>query len=200
LRARIDLPERGHTEASRIIARLVLSQFSQCVASRRNHTPFAFLVMDNAVQTITPQSLRALQRLRSAHAGVMLGLPALSDVPEQLRAPLVGAVGCRMVASGVTPWDSAHFAEAWGSEWVETHTVTNHEIHADEPMSRAINAIRRLVTGKAVTRESVTVRREQRQRWSASDLANELPAGHAVVSLTSVSGERTPPILTKITD
>jgi len=200
LRVRVDLPERGHAEASRIIARLVLAQFTQCAASRRSHKRFACLVMDDAAQTITPQSLRALQRLRSAHAGVMLTLPALGDVPEPLRGPLLGAVGCRVVCSGVTPWDGAHFAEAWGSEWIETRTVTNHEIRADEPMTRAMHSLRRMVTGKAVTRESVTVRREQRQRWSASDLANELKMGHAVVSLTSVSGERTPPILTKITD
>ncbi|MEV6133176.1 ATP-binding protein [Streptomyces violaceusniger] len=201
LRVRIDLPERGHAEASRIIARLILAQFAHCAVGRRDRAArFACLVMDDATQTITPQSLRSLQRLRSAHAGVMLALPALGDVPEQLRGPLVAAVGCRMVCAGVSPWDGAHFAEAWGIEWVETRTVTAHEIRADEPMTRAMHQMRRMVTGKAVTRESVTVRQEQRQRWSASDLANELQMGHAVVSLTSVAGERTPPILTRITD
>ncbi|WP_254645922.1 ATP-binding protein [Streptomyces malaysiensis] len=200
LRVRIDLPERSHAEASRIIARLILAQFGYAATARRDQSRFACLVMDDAAQTITPQSLRILQRLRSAHAGVMLALPSLADVPEQLRGPLIGAVGCRMVVSGVTPWDGAHFAEAWGEEWVETRTVTAHEIRADEPMTRAMHQMRRMVTGKAVTRESVTVRREQRQRWSASDLANELHMGHAVVSLTSVTGERTPPILTKITE
>ncbi|KAK1176693.1 ATP-binding protein [Streptomyces sp. NBS 14/10] len=200
LRIRVDLPERGHAEASRIIARLVLAQFAQCATARRDQTRFAFLVLDDAAQVVTPQSLRSLQRLRSAHAGVMLALPALADVPEPLRGPLLGMVGCRAVCSGVTPWDGAHFAEAWGVEWVETRTVTAHEIRADEPLARAMHGLRRLTTGKAVTRESVTVKREQRQRWSASDLANEVPVGHAVVSLTSVSGERTPPILVKITD
>lgn len=200
LRIRIDLPERTHAEASHIIARLVLAQFAHCAAARRTQDRFALLVLDDAAQTITPQSLRSLQRLRSAHAGVMLALPALSDVPEHLRGALLGAVGCRMVCAGVTPWDGGHFAEAWGVEWVETRTVTNHEIRPDEPMARVVHGLRRLTTGKAPTRESVTVRSEQRQRWSASDLANELPVGHAVISVTRVSGERTPPILTKITD
>jgi hypothetical protein len=200
VRVRIDLPERGHAEASRIIARLVLAQFVECALDRQEQTVFACLVLADGAQTITPQSLRGLQRLRSAHAGVVVALPHLADVPGHLRGPLLGTVGCRLVCAGVTPWDGEVFAEAWGIEWVETRTVTNHEIRADEPTARAMHAMRRLVTGKAVTRESVTVAREQRQRWSASDLANELPVGHAVVSVTTVAGERTPPILIKITD
>nr|WP_019889837.1 hypothetical protein [Streptomyces purpureus] len=35
----------------------------------------------------------------------------------------------------------------------------------------------------------------ERQRWSASNLAHAVPAGHAVLSLTTVGGEHTPPPL-----
>ncbi|WP_254666018.1 ATP-binding protein [Streptomyces sp. WMMB 322] len=198
LRVRIDLPERGHAEASRILARLVLAQFTECVSAREDQSLFAGLVLDDAAQTVTPQSLRGLQRVRSAHGGVLLTLRALDEVPAQLRGPLLGAVGCRMVCAGVTPWDAEHFAEVWGTEWVETRDVTNRQLVSDEPLTKMMHAVRRLATGRHVTAESVTVRRVQRERWSASDLANDLPPGHAVLSVTTVRGERTPPILTEL--
>ena len=198
LRVRIDLPERGHAEASRILARLLLAQFTECATAREDQSLFAGLVLDDAAQTITPQALRGLQRVRSAHAGVLLTLRALDDVPAALRGPLLGSVGCRMVCAGVTPWDAEHFAEVWGKEWVETRDVTNRQLVSDEPFTRVMHAVRRLATGRHVTAESVTVRTVQRERWSASDLANELPPGHAVMSLTTVRGERTPPILAEL--
>ncbi|WP_431985382.1 hypothetical protein [Streptomyces qinglanensis] len=76
--------------------------------------------------------------------------------------------------------------------------MTNRQLVSDEPVTKVLHGLRRMVTGRYVSAESVTVHREQRQRWSPSDLANELPAGHAVLSLTTVRGERTPPILTKL--
>lgn len=198
LRVRIDLPERGHAEASRIFARLVLAQFTECVVARGDQSLFACLVLDDAAQTVTPQALRGIQRLRSGHAGVLLTLRALDEVPEPLRGPLLGAVGCRMVCAGVTPWDAEHFAEVWGTEWVQTRDVTNRQLVSDEPLTRVMHAVRRLATGRYVSAESVTVRTVQRERWSASDLANELPPGHAVLSLMTVRGERTPPVLTRL--
>ena len=69
LRVRIDLPERGHAEASRILARLVLAQFTECAVARDDRSLFACLVLDDAAQTITPEALRGLQRLRSAQRG-----------------------------------------------------------------------------------------------------------------------------------
>lgn len=198
VRVRVDLPERGHAEASRILARLVLAQFAECAAVREDQSRFACLILDDATQTVTPQSLRALQRLRSANAGALLALRALDDVPESLRAPLLGAVGCRAVCAGVTPWDAERFTEVWGTEWVQTRDVTNRQLVPHEPMTRVMHTIRRLATGRHVTAESVTVRTVRRERWSASDLANELAPGHAVLSMTTVRGDRTPPILTKL--
>ncbi|WP_037957218.1 hypothetical protein [Streptomyces sulphureus] len=198
VRVRIDLPERGHAEASRLLARLVLAQFTEAVAARTDESLFACLVLDDAAQTVTPQSLRALQRLRSAHAGAVLTLRSLDDVPEHLRGPLLGAVGCRIACAGVSPWDAERFAAAWGKEWVQTRTVTNRQLVSDEPFTRLMHSLRKLVTGRYVSAESVTVRTEQRERWSASELANELQPEHAVVSLTTVRGARTPPVLTRL--
>ncbi|MFE1829576.1 ATP/GTP-binding protein [Streptomyces yangpuensis] len=198
IRVRVDLPERGHADASRMLARLLLAQFNAAAAARADRSLFAFLAFDDASHTLTPETVRGVQRLRSAHAGVLLTLRTLDDVPEVLRTPLLGAVGCRMAFSGVTTWDGKRFAEAWGTEWVETRDVTHRTVFADQPLTRAIHAFRKLVTGKAVTTDAVTVRQVERERWSASDLAHAVPPGHAVLSLTSVKGERAAPLLVRL--
>ncbi|UUS33213.1 ATP-binding protein [Streptomyces changanensis] len=195
LRVRVDLPERGHAEASRIVARLLLAQFTEAALARADRSLFACLVLDDATDTVTADSVRAVQRLRSAHAGVVLALRTLQDVPEHLRGPLLGAVGCRMAFSGLAPWDGGRFAEVWGTEWVQTRDVTNRQIISDEPLTKAMHFMRRLVTGRAATAEAVTVREVERQRWSASELAHGVPAGHAVLSVADVRGEHAPPVL-----
>ncbi|MFG2097332.1 ATP-binding protein [Streptomyces sp. NPDC048612] len=195
LRVRIELPERGHAEASRILARLVLAQFTECAVARGDRSLFACLVIDEAAHTITAEALRGLQRLRSAHAGAVLTLRSLDEVPDPLRGALLGAVGCRMAFAGVTTWDGARFAEVWGKEWVETRDVTDRQIIAESAAGKAFHMVRQLVTGKAATAKAVTVRTVERERWSASDLANSVPPGHAVLSVTSVAGEHAPPVL-----
>ncbi|MFI1973134.1 ATP-binding protein [Streptomyces cinnamoneus] len=195
LRVRVDLPERGHAEASRMLARLLLAQFAECAAGRTDRSLFACLVLDDATHTLTTETVRGLGRLRSAHAGAVLTLRTLDDVPEALRSALLGAVGCRMAFSGVTTWDGARFAEVWGKEWVETRDVTDRQIIAHEPITRVTHVVRRVITGRAVTAQSVTVRKVERERWSASELAHAVPAGHAVLSVTSVRGGSAPPVL-----
>ncbi|MFF2773723.1 ATP/GTP-binding protein [Streptomyces sp. NPDC058052] len=195
VRVRIDLPEAGHAEASRLLTRLVLAQFLGRTVGRTDRSRFACLVLDDAAHTLTAETVRGLQRLRSAHAGVVLGLRTVEDVPEHLRTALFGAVGCRFALAGVTTWDGKRFAETWGTEWVETRDVTSRTVRSDEPLTRVAHAVRKLVTGRAVTTDAVTVREVERERWSASDLAHGVPPGHAVLSLTHVRGEHTPPLL-----
>ncbi|MFI6771170.1 ATP-binding protein [Streptomyces sp. NPDC050355] len=198
LRVRIDLPDRGHVEASRILARLVLAQFTEAAVSRSNRSVFACLVLDDVPHVVTQEALRSLQRVRSANAGVLLTLRALEDVPEALRGALLGAVGCRMAFAGVTPGDGARFAGVWGKEWVETRDVTDRQIIAEGAGMKAMHLLRQAVTGKAVTAKAVTVRTVERERWSASDLAHAVPAGHAVLSVTSVRGDSAPPVLVNL--
>lgn len=198
VRVRIELPERVHAEASRILARLVIAQFTTCAAARRDRSVFALLAVEDAVQTITPHSLRGLHQLRASNAGVLLTLRTLSDIPERLRDHLFAAVGCRVACAGVSPWDAQHFATAWGTEWVDTETVTHRQVRAEEPFTKVMHGLKKLATGKHVTAKAVTVRREERERWSASDLAHELSSGHAVISMTAVNGDQSPPVLTKL--
>ncbi|WP_329053757.1 ATP-binding protein [Streptomyces violaceus] len=195
VRVRIDLPERGHADASRMLARLVLAQFSASVAVREDRSLFACLVLDDATGVVTPEGVRGIQRLRSGNAGVVLTLRTLDDVARPLRGPLLGATGCRMALSGVTPWDGQDFAEVWGKEWTEARDVTDRQIIAETPAGKAVHMLRRVITGRAPTARAVTVRQVERERWSASELAHGVPAGHAVLSLTDVQGEHAPPLL-----
>ncbi|MFE9095558.1 ATP-binding protein [Streptomyces sp. NPDC007264] len=198
VRVRVDLPERGHADASRILARLVLAQFTASVAAREDRSLFACLLLDDATGVVTPEAVRAIQRLRSANAGAVLTLRTLDDVPRPLRGPLLGATGCRMALSGLTPWDGQDFAEVWGKEWTETRDVTDRQIIAETPAGKALHMLRRVITGHAPTARAVTVRQVERERWSASELAHAVPPGHAVLSLTGVRGEHAPPLLVKL--
>ncbi|MEU1432987.1 ATP/GTP-binding protein [Streptomyces sp. NPDC005786] len=200
LRVRVDLPERAHAEASRVLARLILAQFNAITAARADRSLFVCLVLDDATHAVTAETVRGIRRLRSVNAGAVLTLRTLDDVPEELHTALLGAVGCTMAFPGVTTWDGKRFAEAWGKEWVEVREVAQHGVFADQPLTRALHALRKLATGKAVTTDAVTVRQVERERWSASGLAYELPAGHAVLSLTTVGGEHAPPLLVRLGD
>ncbi|MFE7578897.1 ATP/GTP-binding protein [Streptomyces sp. NPDC057521] len=198
LRVRVDLPERGHAEASRILARLVLAQFNAVTAARTDRSLFVCLVLDDATHTVTADTVRGIRRLRSVNAGAVLALRTLDDVPEGLHTALLGAFGCAMVFPGLTTWDGKRFAEAWGKEWVEVREVAQHGVFADQPLTRALHSLRKMATGKAVTTDAVTVRQVERERWSASALAYELPHGHAVLSLTTVDGAHMPPLLVRL--
>ncbi|MBC2906342.1 ATP-binding protein [Streptomyces cupreus] len=200
VRVRIDLPARGHADASRMLARLVLAQFTASVAVREDRSLFACLILDDATGVVTPEAVRGIQRLRSGNAGAVLTLRSLDDVPRPLRGPLLGAAGCRMALSGLTPWDGQDFAEAWGKEWTEARDVTDRQIIAETPAGKALHAVRRVITGKAPTARAVTVRQVERERWSASELAHAVPPGHAVLSLTDVRGEHAPPLLVDLRD
>ncbi|MGW2653195.1 ATP/GTP-binding protein [Streptomyces sp. NPDC001478] len=200
LRVRVDLPERAHAEASRVLARLILAQFNAIAAARADRALFVCLVLDDATHTLTADTVRGIRRLRSVNAGAVLALRTLDDVPEDLHTALLGAVGCAMAFPGVTTWDGKRFAEAWGKEWVEVREVAQHGVFADQPLTRALHSLRKLATGKAVTTDAVTVRQVERERWSASALAYELPPGHAVLSLTTVGGDHAPPLLVRLGD
>ncbi|MEU3859849.1 ATP-binding protein [Streptomyces sp. NPDC028722] len=195
VRVRIDLPQRGHADASRILARLVLAQFTAAVTVREDRSLFACLLLDDATGVVTPEAVRGIQRLRSVNAGTVLTLRTLDDAPRPVRGPLLGATGCRMALSGLTPWDGQDFAEVWGKEWTETRDVTDRQIIAETPAGKAVHMLRRIITGQAPTARAVTVRQVERERWSASELAHGVPAGHAVLSLTTVQGEHAPPLL-----
>ncbi|WP_369184008.1 ATP-binding protein [Streptomyces sp. Y1] len=195
LRVRVKLPERGNPEAARMLSRLVVGQFVQAAGVREDRSLFAGLVVDDASAALDATAVRGLQRMRGANAGAVLLLRTLVDLPEALRAPLFGAVGCRMAFPGIAPWDGRLFSEAWGTHLVQETAVTHTPDTSGGVIRRAGRLGRKALSGTTAQTESVTTRDVERLRWSPSDLAHALPAGHAVVSLTAVSGEQVPPLL-----
>ncbi|MEU9046455.1 MULTISPECIES: ATP-binding protein [unclassified Kitasatospora] len=195
LRVRVKLPERSHPEAARMLSRLVVGQFVQAAGAREDRSLFAGLVVDDASAALDATAVRGLQRMRGANAGTVLLLRTLVDLPEALRAPLFGAVGCRMAFPGIAPWDGRLFSEAWGTHLVQETAVTHTPDTSGGVIRRAGRVGRKALSGTTAQTESVTTRDVERLRWSPSDLAHALPAGHAVVSLTAVSGEQVPPLL-----
>ncbi|MEV7024401.1 ATP-binding protein [Kitasatospora sp. NPDC093558] len=195
LRVRVKLPERSHPEAARILSRLVVGQFVVAAAAREDRSLFAGLVVDDASAALDANTIRGLQRMRGANAGAVLLLRTLMDLPEALRTQLFGAVGCRMVFPGIAPWDGKFFSEAWGTHVVHETEVTHTPDTSGGVVRRAGRMGRKALSGTTAQTESVTTRDVERLRWSPSDLAHALPAGHAVVSLTAVSGEQVPPLL-----
>ncbi|GJF34936.1 hypothetical protein KNE206_76360 [Kitasatospora sp. NE20-6] len=195
LRVRIKLPERSHPEAARMLSRLVVAQFVQAAVARADRSLFAGLVVDDATAALDAHVVRGLQRMRGAHAGAVLVLRSLVDLPEALRAPLFGAVGCRMAFPGIAPWDGRLFSEAWGTHLVTETAVTHTPDTSGGLVRKAARAGRKALSGTTAQTESVTTRDVERHRWSPSDLAHALPSGHAVVSLTTVDGEQVPPLL-----
>ncbi|WP_245880743.1 ATP-binding protein [Streptomyces zhaozhouensis] len=198
LRVRVDLPATGHAEAGRIITRLLLAQFTTAVVNRPDRSLFATLVLDDATAAVTAGTVRGLAQLRAANAGAVLALRTLDDVPSELRAGLLGAVGCRMVFAGVTTWDAEHFAHVWGTAWTEDQDITRTPDRTGGIVRKTVRGVRRLFTGRDTTTDSVTVRKVERQRWSASELAHRVPPRHAVLSTTSAAGEPGPPVLVRL--
>ncbi|MFI6449582.1 ATP-binding protein [Kitasatospora sp. NPDC050543] len=195
LRVLVKLPERSHPEAARMLSRLVVGQFVQASAARTDRSLFAGLVVDDASPALDLNTIRGVQRMRGANAGAVLLLRTLVDLPEALRAPLFGAVGCRMAFPGIAPWDGRLFSEAWGTHVVRETAVTHAPDTSGGALRKAARIGRKALSGTTAQTESVTTREVERLRWSPSDLAHALPAGHAVVSLTTVTGEQVPPLL-----
>ncbi|WP_245984350.1 ATP-binding protein [Streptomyces tateyamensis] len=200
LRVRVKLPERGHPEAARILARLVVGQFLQAAVARADRSLFAGLVVDDASAALDLGAVQGLSRLRAANAGAVLLLRSLVDLPEALRVPLFGAVGCRMAFPGIAPWDGKLFSEAWGTVVVRERAVTLAPDTSGGVLRKAGRLVRKALAGTTAQTESVTTREVERERWSPSDLAHALPTGHAVVSLTTVAGEQVPPLLVDLRD
>ncbi|WP_078862621.1 ATP-binding protein [Streptomyces sp. NRRL F-5123] len=195
IRVRITLPDRGQYAVSELLTRLVVAQFVAAVPRRRDTALFAALVVDDASRAVTAATVEGMHRLAPANAGIALALRTLDDVPPQLRTQLLAAAGCRVAMPGLPPADGRLLAEIWGTQWTQTQDVTDRQAVSDGAFGRGVQLLRKAVTGQAPTVRSVTVREVERERWSASELAHSVPANHAVISLTSRSGERTPPLL-----
>jgi hypothetical protein len=212
LRVRIALPEGSSPQAARILARLAIAQFVQVVASpEANRDVFKGLIVDEAGRFVDEYVVQGLQRARAANAGIVLLTQSLSQFPEHLRSAVFTATGCKAVFAGVEPADARYFADYWGTSWSAETTVTTGTAttttsgHMSTPGSpgrfgRGEKSVVQSLTGSTSTQyqRSVATRAVERYVWSPSDIINEVPVGHALISLATPDGIRTPPVLVNL--
>lgn len=202
VRVRVVLPEAQYPEASAILARLVVSQFVQVTsAPTTNRDIFKGLLVDEAGRYVDDYVARGVQRVRANNAGLILLTQSLGDLPEDLRQTIFGSVGCKAVFAGMDPTDARYFADWWGTQWVPEVTLssTRGESHSVTPgvWSPRGWLPRRRTFGES-TQQGVSLRRVERDLWSPSEIINDIPPGHALVSLARSDGTRTPPVLVNL--
>ena len=213
LRVRIALPEGSSPQAARILARLAIAQFVQVVAApEANRDVFKGLIVDEAGRFVDEYVVQGLQRARAANAGIVLLTQSLSQFPEHLRSAVFTGTGCKAVFAGVEPADARYFADYWGTSWTAETTVTTGSAttttagHVSSPGSPGRfgrggeKSVVQSLTGSTSTQyqRSVATRAVERYVWSPSDIINEVPVGHALISLATPDGIRTPPVLVNL--
>ncbi|MBP2356659.1 type IV secretory pathway TraG/TraD family ATPase VirD4 [Kribbella aluminosa] len=194
VRVRIALPEAEYPDASRILARLVVSQFVQITSSAEtDRAIFKALIIDEAGRFVDDYVARGVQKLRSNNAGLVLLSQTMSDFPEEVRATVFGSTGCKAVFGGIDPQDADVFSKWFGDQYVSQTTINRS----------ATSGMQSGQFGRpGSTSESETtgfsVRRIERARWTVSDIITGVPAGHALISLARSNGVRVGPVLVNL--
>ncbi|MBS2962857.1 DUF2510 domain-containing protein [Actinocrinis puniceicyclus] len=207
MRVRIALPEGSSPQAARILARLAVAQFVQVVAAPdADRSVFKGLIVDEAGRFVDEYVVQGLQRARAANAGIVLLTQSMGQFPEHLRSAVFTGTGCKAVFAGVEPQDARYFAEYWGTQWSAETTVTTGSStttgsgHVSSPGGKKEKSVIQSITGNTSTEYSraVATRAVERPVWSASEIINEVPTGHALISLATPDGIRTPPVLVNL--
>lgn len=203
-RVRIALPESEYPEASRILARLVVSQFVQTAgANDANPHIFKGLVIDEAGRYVDDYVARGIQRLRSKNAGMLLLTQTLADFPEKIRPTIFGSAGCKAVFGGVDPATADEFSKWFGDTFI-TETTTSHGVQQGQSVGRGVShgsildpAVRSQHSSQTTTgvTQSVSTRLVERAIWTPSDIMTKVPTGHSVIALATTDGERVGPLL-----
>lgn len=202
LRVRLALPEAQYPDASLILARLAVAQFVQVAsATDANRTLFKGLLVDEAGRYVDDYVARGVQRLRASNAGLVLLTQSLGDFPDDLRQTIFGSTGCKAVFAGLDPADASYLADWWGTRWVADVTLS-----ARQGESRSVTPGRQGVLSRDEDREThstsssmgTSVHQVERPLWSPSEIINDVPPGHALISLARSDGTRTPPVLVNL--
>ncbi|WP_165553054.1 type IV secretory system conjugative DNA transfer family protein [Kribbella speibonae] len=194
VRVRVALPEAEYPDASRILARLVVSQFVQITSSSEtDRSIFKGLVIDEAGRFVDDYVARGVQKLRSNNAGLVLLSQTMSDFPPEVRATVFGSTGCKAVFGGIDPTDADVFSRWFGEQYVTQTTISRSAtsgVQYNEFGSMG---------GRSESRTSgYSARRVERARWTVSDIITGVPAGHALVSLARSNGVRVGPVLVNL--
>jgi hypothetical protein len=196
LRVRVALPESTHPQAARILARLAIAQFVQVVAApNADRSVFKGLIVDGAGRFVDSYVVQGLQRARAANAGLVLLAQSMREFPEELRATVFANTGCKAVFAGVDPQDATYVADWWGKNWVAETTVTTGTSTTQQNRER----LRVLTGNQSITyQHSVATKAVERYVWSPSEVINDIPVGHALITLATPDGIRTGPILVNL--
>jgi hypothetical protein len=207
-RVRIALPEGSSPQAARIMARLAIAQFVQVVAAPdADRSVFKGLIVDEAGRFVDEYVVQGLQRARAANAGIVLLAQSMGQFPEHLRSAVFTGTGCKAVFAGVEPQDARYFAEYWGTVWSAQTTVTSGTSNRADTGHSAVPGEKRrskplvqALTGNTSVEHfrSVATQAVERPVWSLSEIINDVPTGHALVSLATPDGLRTPPVLVNL--
>jgi hypothetical protein len=194
VRVRMALPEAEYPDASRILARLVVSQFVQITSSADvDRSIFKALVIDEAGRFVDDYVARGVQKLRSNNAGLVLLSQTMSDFPIEVRATVFGSTGCKAVFGGIDPEDADIFSRWFGDQYI-TETTISRSSQAGQRYNQF-----GLPDGRSQSESAgVSVRRVERARWTVSDIITRVPAGHALVSLARSNGTRVGPVLVNL--
>lgn len=210
LRVRLGLPEGMFPEAARILARLAVAQFVQVASSpQANADIFKGLVIDEAGRYVDDYVARGLQRVRSRNAGLVLLTQSLGDFPEELRRTVFSSAGCKAVFAGVNPDDATYYSDFFGTHWVEELTTAN-TLGETETKGRTGHSTTRGPSGRSTTSHGkasaegtsrsvgASARQVERPLWAPGEIINDIPAGHAIVSLARPDGIRVPATLVNL--
>ena len=192
IRVRVVLPEAQLPDASRILARLVVSQFVQVVtAPTTNRGIFKGLVFDEAGRFVDDYVAQGVQKVRSNNAGMVLLTQSLGDFPRELVRTIFGSIGCKVVAGRIDPQDAEVFSAAFGdlTEYQPSMTVSRGAYSRPGAWGGQPEDV-----GHSRTR-SVNVRPVERPRFTPAELAADLPHGCAVVTLARADGRTIGPML-----
>jgi hypothetical protein len=194
VRVRVALPEAEYPDASRILARLVVSQFVQITSSSEtDRSIFKALVIDEAGRFVDDYVARGVQKLRSNNAGLVLLSQTMSDFPIEVRATIFGSTGCKAVFGGIDPQDADVFSRWFGDQYV-TETTINRSAQTGTQYNQF-----GMPDGRSQSQTSgFSVRRIERARWTVSDIITGVSAGHALVSLARSNGARVGPVLVNL--
>lgn len=190
LRVRVALPESQLPDASRILARLIVSQFVQVASSpQTNRAIFKGMVFDEAGRFVDEYVARGVQKVRSNNAGLVLLTQSLGDFPEALLRTLMGSIGCKVVFGGIDTQDARIFSEYFGEQTVIDVRVSQSSGVSYRPDPDGG------VSPSYSESQGVSVSSRERSRWTQSDLINGIPFGCGVVTLASADGRRVGPLL-----
>jgi hypothetical protein len=194
VRVRVALPEAEYPDASRILARLVVSQFVQITSSAEtDRSIFKGLVIDDAGRFVDDYAARGVQKLRSNNAGLVLLSQTISDFQPEVRATVFGSTGCKAVFGGIDPADADVFSRWFGEQYVTETTISRSATSGTQYNQFGS------VGGRSESRTAgYSARRVERARWTVSDIITGVPAGHVLVSLARSNGVRVGPVLVNL--